>query len=179
MASSVSVMSWTAPAVERAFAPDEGDEQTLLSAFLEFHRETLLWKCSGLTADQLAARPVATTDLSLLGLLRHLSDVERQWLRVVGDGEQIDFRYWGKPGRDSDFKDVTAADAESDYRAYVAEIDICRSLQRKNLDATIVNPQDGGHFTFRWILIHLIEEYARHNGHADLIREAIDGATGE
>lgn len=172
-------MSWTAPAVERAFTPDEGDEATLLSAFLEFHRETLLWKCSGLTGDQLAQRSITTTGMSLLGLLRHLTDVERQWLRIVGDGENVESLYWGKPGRDSDFDDVTAADAERDYGAYIAEIDVCRSLQTKDLNATIVNAEDGGRFTFRWILIHLIEEYARHNGHADLIREAIDGATGE
>jgi len=172
-------MLWTAPAVERAFAPDEGDEATLLSAFLEFHRETLLWKCSGLTGDQLAQRPVSTTGMSLVGLLRHLTDVERQWLRIVGDGQDIESVYWGKPERDSDFDDVTAAAAERDYQAYVAEIDRCRPLQNKNLEAAIANPDGGGHFTFRWILIHLIEEYARHNGHADLIREAIDGATGE
>ena len=179
MALSVSVMSWTAPSVERAFTPDEGDEATLLNAFLEFHRETLLWKCSGLAGEQLAQRPISTTVMSLLGLLRHLTDVERQWLRIVGDGEEVDSLYWGKPGRDSDFDDVTAANAERDYQAYVTEIDRCRALQDKDLDAIIVNPQDGGRFTFRWILIHLIEEYARHNGHADLIREAIDGATGE
>ncbi len=179
MAPSVSVMPWTAPTIDRAFAPDEGDEATLLNAFLEFHRETLLWKCSGLTGDQLAQRPVSTTVMSLLGLLRHLTDVERQWLRIVGDGEDIESLYWGKPGRDSDFDAAAAADAEHDYEVYLAEIDRCRELQNKELDAIIVNPQDGGRFTFRWILIHLIEEYARHNGHADLIREAIDGATGE
>ena len=179
MAPSVFVMPWTAPQVERRFTPDEGDERTLLNAFLEFHRETLLWKCSGLTAAQLASRPVATTGMSLLGLLRHLTDVERQWLRMVAAGESIESLYWGKPDRDSDFDDLTAEDAESGYAAYLAEIDLCRARQVQDLDAVIVNPQDGGRFTFRWILIHLIEEYARHNGHADLIREAIDGATGE
>jgi len=172
-------MSWTAPDVERAFTPDEGDEATLLNAFLEFHRETLLWKCSGLTGTQLAERPIPTTGMSLLGLLRHLTDVERQWLRIVGNGERVESLYWGKPDRDSDFDDLTADGAERDYTAYVAEIEVCRTLQAKGLDSTVVDPDGGGRFTFRWILIHLIEEYARHNGHADLIREAIDGATGE
>jgi uncharacterized damage-inducible protein DinB len=171
-------MTWVAPQVERRDVPSEGDERNLLLAFLEFHRETLLWKCSGLTGEQLTARPVSTSTMSLLGLLRHLTDVERHWLRVVAAGEDIAFRYWGQPEEDSDFDDVRAEDGERDYQRYLDELDACRANQSIDLEATVVSPR-GKRFVFRWVLIHLIEEYARHNGHADLFREAIDGSTGE
>lgn len=173
------LMTWTAPPVERPSPPNEGDERTLLTAFLEFHRQTLLWKCAGLTGAHLASRPIATTTMSLLGLLRHMTDVERAWLREVTSESAVESLYWGKPDRDSDFDDVNEAEAERDYTAYLAELELCRSMQVKELDATVTDPENGESFTFRWILIHLIEEYARHNGHADLMREAIDGEVGE
>ncbi|MFL6071456.1 MAG: DinB family protein [Actinomycetes bacterium] len=171
-------MTWISPAVDRQELPQEGDERMLLTAFLEFQRETFLWKCSGLSPAQLVATSVSTTGMTLLGLIRHLTDVERHWLRNVAVGDDIAFLYWDNPGRDSDFEDVNAADAERDYDRFIAELGICRSNQALDLDASI-ETADRDPFTFRWILIHLIEEYARHNGHADLIREAIDGATGE
>jgi uncharacterized damage-inducible protein DinB len=171
-------MTWTSPAIERQELPNQGDEQTLLTAFLEFHREAFLGKCSELTGEQLATTSVSTTGMSLLGLIRHLTDVERHWLRNVAVGDDIGFLYWDNPGHDTDFEDAVAADAERDYDRYIAELEICRANQNIDLDATI-EPSERRRFTFRWILIHLIEEYARHNGHADLIREAIDGATGE
>jgi uncharacterized damage-inducible protein DinB len=171
-------MTWTSPPIDRQEVPNQGNEQTLLAAFLEFHRETFLWKCSELTGEQLANASVSTTGMSLLGLIRHLTDVERSWLRTVAMGEDVPFLYWDNPGHDTDFEDAKAADAERDYGRYLAELDVCRANQNIDLDATI-KTADRGPFTFRWILIHLIEEYARHNGHADLIREAIDGATGE
>jgi uncharacterized damage-inducible protein DinB len=172
-------MTWTAPLVERASVPNHGDERELLDAFLEFHRQTLLWKCSGLTGEQLAHRAVPTTTMTLLGIVRHITDVERLWLRQVASGEAPDTIYWDKPDRDSDFDDATADHAERDYATYLAELDVCRANQTLDLDATVVDPDNGETFTFRWIMTHLIEEYARHNGHADLIREAIDGSTGE
>ena len=172
-------MTWTAPLIDRSPVPNEGDEHALLNAFLEFHRQTFLWKCSGLTGEQLASTSVPSTGLTLLGLIRHLTDVERAWLREVTGETRVEALYWGKPDRDSDFDDISAGDAERDYNAYIAELELCRAAQAKALDATVVDPENGEKFTFRWILIHLIEEYARHNGHADLIREAIDGATGE
>ena len=171
-------MTWVAPAVERREVPHEGDELSLLTAFLEFHRETFLWKCEGLTGEQLAERPVNSSAMSLLGLLRHLTDVERHWLRIVAVGENVPFLYWGQPEEDSDFDDLSADRAERDYDRYIAELETCRKNQSIPIDDTVVSPR-GTPFSFRWILIHLIEEYARHNGHADLFREAIDGATGE
>lgn len=172
-------MTWTAPLIDRAPLPNEGNERDLLTAFLEFHRQTLLWKCSGLTGEQLTSHSVPSTGMTLLGLIRHLTDVERAWLREVTSETPVQSLYWGQPERDSDFDDVAASDAEGDYATYVSELELCRQMQSKDLDATVVDPENGERFTFRWILIHLIEEYARHNGHADLIREAIDGETGE
>ena len=171
-------MTWVAPKVERRDVPQHGDELSLLTAFLEFHRETFLWKCEGLTGEQLAAKAVPTSSMSLLGLIRHLSDVERHWLRYVAVADDVPFQYWDQPDTDSDFDDASAEHAERDYDRYLAEVEICRANQSITVDETVTAP-DGRSFTFRWVLIHLIEEYSRHNGHADLLREATDGATGE
>jgi uncharacterized damage-inducible protein DinB len=173
-------MTWTAPSIDRRNPPAEGDERTLLNAFLEFHRETLLWKCSGLTGDQLALRPVPTSAMSLLGLVRHMTDVERYWFRDVTGSEDVTSRYWGQPDRDSDFDDISATDAERDFVAYLEEMELCRAIQGvTDLDAVVVDRGNGDRNSFRWVMVHMIEEYARHNGHADLFREAIDGAVGE
>jgi uncharacterized damage-inducible protein DinB len=173
-------MTWTAPPITRTMPPAEGDERTLLNAFLEFHRETLLWKCSQLTGEQLALQPVPSSAMSLLGLVRHLTDVERYWFRDVVAGEQVTPLYWEQPDRDSDFDDVRADDAERDFVAFLEELERCRAIQLStDLDAIVVDRPTGERNSFRWVMVHMIEEYARHNGHADLFREAIDGAVGE
>ena len=173
-------MTWTAPLIERSTPPAEGDERTLLNAFLEFHRETFLWKCSGLTGEQLARRPVPTSTMSLLGLVRHITDVERYWFRDVTGREDVTSLYWGQPDRDSDFDDLRAEGAERDFVAYLEEMEHCRTIQAStDLDAIVVDRANGDQNSFRWVMIHMIEEYARHNGHADLFREAIDGEAGE
>lgn len=172
-------MTWTAPPIDRRDLPSQGDERTLLNAFLEFHRETLLWKCSELTGAQLAERPVPTSTMSLLGLVRHLTDVERHWFRDVVGSEDVAFRYWGQPGHDSDFDDIDAAAAEGDFVAYLEEMEHCRAIQHAADLDSIVTDRNGEGNSVRWIMVHMIEEYARHNGHADLFRQAIDGAVGE
>jgi len=173
-------MTWAAPSMNRRDLPSEGDERTLLNAFLEFHRETLLWKCSGLTGEQLALRPVPTSTMSLLGLVRHMTDVERYWFRDVVGGEDVASLYWGQPDRDSDFDDISAADAERDFVAYLDEMEHCRKIQGSaDLESIVTDRGNGDRNSFRWVMVHMIEEYARHNGHADLFREAIDGAVGE
>lgn len=173
-------MPWTAPSVERLQPPPAGDERETLAGFLEFHRTTFLWKCSGLTGEQLATRPVTSSVMSLLGLVRHLTDVERYWFREIVARQDVDYLYWGNPGRDSDFDDVDPADAGRDYRRFLDELAHSRDVQREtSLDELVGDPKDEVRNSFRWVMVHLIEEYARHNGHADLFREAIDGATGE
>lgn len=157
-----------------------GDERTQLTGFLDFHRATLEWKCAGLTADQLARQAVAPSTMSLLGLVRHLAEVERAWFdRVAGVTRPLP--YSSPDDRDAEFDGavgdpVVAAEA---FQTWRTAIDEAREVTaRTDLDATFEHPVNG-RTSLRWVLIHLIEEYARHNGHADLLREAIDGATGE
>jgi uncharacterized damage-inducible protein DinB len=171
--------AWTAP--ERADVPYDADERTLLEAFLDFHRDTLLVKCAGLTGEQLAERSVAPSGLSLHGLLRHLAEVERYWFRDGWQGD-VDNLHSTAGNPDADFDDTEPARAEEDLATYRSEVAAAREeAARHGLDGTVEKVRGGRptSVSLRWIYIHMIEEYARHNGHADLLRERIDGATGE
>lgn len=152
----------------------------MLDAWLDYHRSTLLHKCSGLDDDQLRRRAAEPSTLSLLGLVRHMTDVERGWFRR-GVGRQTDAAaiYYGEDNRDGDFDDVDSADPEADFAAFRAEVELCRAAAAPaSLDDTFTS-RDGQTFSVRWVYIHMIEEYARHNGHADLLRERIDGVVGD
>jgi uncharacterized damage-inducible protein DinB len=152
----------------------------MLTTWLDYHRQTLLQKCAGLTAAQLALRPVEPSNLSLLGLVRHLADVERGWVRVRVAGEPIDFRFCGDDNPEGDLDDIDPADAEAVFAAFAEETALVdAAAARRSLDETFFHERQQLDISLRWVYIHLIEEYARHNGHADLIRERIDGATGE
>jgi len=172
--------TWTAPAVERGEPERVADERTALQQRLDYHRWTLLGKCAGLTADQLKQRAAAPSSLSLLGLVRHMTEVERWWFRTHGNGERLEFPY--DPDQDgADFDDLDAADAAANLDAYRQEIEAAdRAVAGRSLDERVglpdMDPAD--RHDLRWIYLHMIEEYARHNGHADIIREAIDGVTG-
>jgi uncharacterized damage-inducible protein DinB len=169
----------TAPPDERRYPPATGDERATLEGFLDRHRDTLMWKCAGLSAEQLKARPLPTADLSLLGLVRHLADVERSWFRRRLAGEDVPRIYDTEPGADRDLLPPPDADPEADFAVWRAEVEACKSVARpRGLDTTFVTWW-GGEVSLRWLYGHMIEEYARHNGHADLLRQAIDGATGE
>lgn len=157
------------------------DERPLLLDYLRFHRLTLELKCDGLDAEQLARRSVPPSTMSLLGLLRHLADVERVWFREVLAGEEAPPHYW-VDGDDTDFDGAVAddemvAEAWATWRSEVANaerfIDSVEDLAQPAVSTA------RGPLVVREVLVHLIEEYARHNGHADLLREAIDGRTGE
>jgi hypothetical protein len=164
--------------VERPDPPKAAGEKDLLVAFLEFHRATLLWKCEGLTEEQLKRPAMPPSTLTLLGLIRHLTDVERGWFRrgMGGEGEKAPplFDYDADP--EADFT-VDGADAAADVAAYRAEVEACRAAIATAGSLDDVRDSDG--YSNRWILVHMVEEYARHNGHADILREQIDGATGE
>ncbi len=148
----------------------------MLDGWLDFHRATLLWKCEGLTDEQLKSRAVPTSELTLLGLVRHMIEVERGWF-LPFLGEYVDPVYGTDEDPDAEF-DVTDADASADVERFRAEVDAIRTrLSGHDLDETEVGEEKS--FSLRWIYTHMIEEYARHNGHADLLREAVDGATGE
>ena len=172
---------WTAPEVERKEPDRIADERTSLEQWLDFHRSTLLMKCAGLTAEQLKMWSVPPSTLSLLGLVRHMTEVERWWFRMHADREEIGFPY-DPEGTGLDFNDLDGADAAQNLQAFVDEIQAARAATAgKSLDEVVPSRGDHPERTrdIRWIYVHMIEEYARHNGHADLIREAIDGATGD
>jgi uncharacterized damage-inducible protein DinB len=164
----------------RTLPPPEAGERETLTAFLDFQRATLAVKCAGLTAQQLRIQAVQPSNLSLLGLVRHMAEVERNWFRPVLDGEPMASVF--APGLDWErsFADVTDADPDEALAVWEAECDHARKLVAAAPSLDAAGDRDGlGTFSLRWILVHLIEEYARHNGHADLLRERIDGATGE
>jgi uncharacterized damage-inducible protein DinB len=175
-------VTWTAPEVIRPEPPLVAGEREQLDAWLDFHRDTLLGKCTGLTAGQLKLRAVEPSGLSLLGLVRHMTDVERWWFRIHAANTDMPARYWTDEDPDGDFNDLDAADAAADLAAYLDEIGQARAAVR-GMDLDEVVPSHGHHpervRDIRWIYLHMIEEYARHNGHADLIRERIDGVTGD
>jgi uncharacterized damage-inducible protein DinB len=161
---------------DRTRPPYVADERTVLDGWLRFHRATLLWKCEELSDEQLRAQPLPTSRLSLLGLVRHLTDVERGWcLPFLGLPDTPLYGTDGDP--DAEF-DVADADPATDLARFTAETDaLSDGLRDHGLDEV----QSDAELTInlRWVLTHLIEEYARHNGHADLIRELVDGRTGD
>jgi uncharacterized damage-inducible protein DinB len=170
-------MPWTAPAVTRASGSLTAPEPEMLRGLLDWHRSTLLFKCAGLSGEQLARAPIAESNLSLLGLIRHLAKVERIWFRRRFHAEQLDNLYSTPDQPDADFEDADPAQAEADYGQLVAEQKMAgRAVAGVSLDATFA--VDGEEISLRLVFIHMIGEYARHNGHADLIRQCVDGVTG-
>jgi uncharacterized damage-inducible protein DinB len=169
---------------ERTDPPAAAGEREMLDAWLDYHRATLLLKCEGLTDDQLRLRSVPPSGLSLLGLVRHMAEVERGWFRHALLGEDVPDLYATPEDRNADFNDVGTADAAEAFSTFAAECAAARqavaSFPSLDSPATAERIRGGEPFTFtlRWIMVHMIEEYARHNGHADLLRERIDGATG-
>jgi uncharacterized damage-inducible protein DinB len=172
--------TWAAPKVTRVEPSFESDERTSLEQWVDYHRATLLTKCAGLNAAQLRQRPVSPSRLSLLGLVRHMADVERWWFRMHGAQEDIGL-FFDSDWSGRDFEGVDEADAAADLAAFGKECEAARSaVAGRSLDDVVQSRGDQpGQVNIRWIYVHMIEEYARHNGHADLLREAIDGVTGE
>jgi uncharacterized damage-inducible protein DinB len=153
------------------------NERAMLEAWLEFHRTTLLLKCEGLDDADRKRRPIPTSKLSLHGLVRHMAEVERSWFRrtLLGD---LAPRIWRDPAvEDRELVPLDDADWDIDLALWKAECDHSRAAAAsRQLDDTGV--RQGEPCSLRWIYVHMIEEYARHNGHADLIRELVDGGVG-
>ncbi|MEU8373507.1 DinB family protein [Micromonospora sp. NPDC048894] len=173
-------MTWRAPDITRTPELPVGDERAMLESWLDYHRQTLLLKCAGLTGEQLRTPSVPPSELTLLGLVRHLGEVEAWWFRENFAGQQFDYPYGSVDDPDADL-DVSHADAEADFATYHEQIELARAAAvGRSLDETFteVGPKKRT-FSLRWVYLHLIEEYARHNGHADLLRERLDGVTGE
>ena len=157
-----------------------GERETLLD-YLRHYRLTIEMKCEGLDAEQMARRSVPPSTLSLLGLVRHLAKVEHSWFRRVMEGQPLDRLYWSAEDRDLDFNGAVAdpavvEDAWSSWRREVAHAEEYVAAA-PSLD--VVATHHGDPVELREVLVHLIEEYARHAGHADLLRECIDGRTGQ
>jgi uncharacterized damage-inducible protein DinB len=153
-------------------------ERQMLEEWLEFHRATLLLKCEGLDDADRKRRPVPTSRLSLHGLVRHMAEVERNWFRCVLRNDSAAPPRWCDPAvEDRELVPLDDADWAADLMAWQAECEASReAAASRRLDDT--GPRHGEPCSLRWIYVHMIEEYARHNGHADLIRELIDGSVG-
>jgi uncharacterized damage-inducible protein DinB len=165
----------------RTDPPFQGDERDTLVGFLRWQRETLEMKCAGLDARALARRAVEPSALSLLGLVRHLADVERAWFRRVLAGRDDPPLFYSDADLNDDFDGAAADPALVDeaWAAWRDEVAFAEQfVEARDLRETGHDPRYGP-VSGRWVLVHMIEEYARHNGHADLLRERIDGAVGE
>ena len=159
----------------------EGERATLLD-YLRFHRLTMEMKCAGLDAAQLARRSVPPSTMSLLGLVRHMADVERNWFRRVMAQADAPPLYWSDDLEDGDWLGAVADPAVVDYawRAWREEVAFAEKFIADSPDLGIKGTmRDGTSIALREVLVHMIEEYARHCGHADLLRERIDGRVGQ
>lgn len=175
------------PWLPRQDPPLVGGERESLVAWLDYHRSTLAMKCADLTPAELAARSVPPSTMSLIGLVRHMAEVERNWFQrmLAGRADEGAGRIYGRAeSPDAEFDDVDEAaiddgfvtEALATWQAECTASD--RVLAGLGLDDTGVEAERG-EISVRWVLVHMIEEYARHNGHADLLRERIDGVTGD
>jgi len=178
----------TFAADDRVDPPLAQDEAATLLGFLNYQRDTLRWKCSGLTDTQLA-RPLAPTTMTLGGLLKHLAVVEAGWLNQTFAGGVVKPSWFDEldhEDRDWSFTTASHASPEQLFAWFEESIEVSNRVINEalagadglgSLSDEVLD--DGQRFSLRWIMCHLIEEYARHNGHADLLRESIDGLTGE
>ena len=151
----------------------------MYQTWLVFHRATLLGKCSGLDANQLKTASAEPSKLTLLGLVRHMAQVERWWFRQAFAGQDIEALYSTDDWEDAEFEDLDGADPEVDLATFWDECRLAdEAVASAGLDDTFLSRR-GKDISLRWVYVHMIEEYARHNGHADLIRERIDGVVGD
>jgi uncharacterized damage-inducible protein DinB len=159
--------------------PHVGSEADTLRGFLDFHRATLLWKLEGLDDEQLR-RAMVPSGTSLLGLVKHLAYVERSWFQRVWAGQEVSFP-WTQDDPDADWRIEPDETTEDIVALYNGECDRSRQIvaAASALDEAVVHPRWKEAVSRRWILTHMIEETARHVGHADILREQLDGVVGE
>jgi len=159
--------------------PSIAPEREMLRAFLDFHRGTLALKCEGLSEEELRRPSMPPSRLSLLGLVRHLAEVERTWFRRALAGADVPL-IWSADGDFQAAYDATGCSREEAFAAWETEMAHARRIERaaESLDVTVYWPSWEEDISLRLIMHHVIHEYARHSGHADLLREGIDGTTG-
>jgi uncharacterized damage-inducible protein DinB len=166
-------------AITRIEPPRTGGERETLRTYLDFHRATMVQKCEGLSDEDLRRRSMPPSALSLLGLVRHMAEVERSWFRRVVDGEDVPL-VWSADGDFQVAYEVADATRAEAFAAWEREVEHARRIERAapSLDVTGVDRKSGEAYSLRLVMLHVIQEYARHNGHADLLREGIDGTVG-
>ena len=165
----------------RENGPSLGDEKATLAEYLRTQRLTLEVKCRDLDAEQLARRSVEPSTMSLLGLVRHMAEVERSWFRRVLSQQDPAKLFQTPEEPDADFDGAVADDAvvAASWRAWRDEVAYAEQWLAGATDMGAVLPTRRGQVSVREVLVHMVEEYARHNGHADLLRERIDGRIGQ
>lgn len=165
--------------VERISPPLTGNERETLRAFLDFHRATLAMKCAGLSDEDLRRRSMPPSTLSLLALVRHMAEVERHWFRRVINGEDIPLIWSGSFDFQAAYDDTGSSRSEA-FAAWEAEVAHSRRIEAdaSSLDVTGFNQRWEKIVSLRLVMNHMNHEYARHNGHADFLREGVDGVTG-
>jgi hypothetical protein len=172
-------VGWIAPEVIPVDEPFAGGERAMLDGLLDYNRAALLARCAGLGGVDLARRSVPPSTLSLLGLVRHLADVERAWFRRRFAGLDLPRVYGTDEQSDAAFDDTDPAQAEHDYQRLLDEQQAARdAVAALPLDHTYEHPRYGT-MSLRWAYLHMIEEYAGHMAHAALLRECIDGVRGD
>ncbi len=163
----------------RVGPPIVGGERETLRGFLDYHRATLAMKCEGLTDEELRRSSMPPSTLSLLGLVRHMAEVERAWFRRVFEDNDAPM-VWSD---EIDFQaayDASASTRAEAFTAWEAEVENSRRIEREaeSLDLTGRQPRWGEDVSLRMVMVHLLLEYGRHNGHADFLREGLDGTVG-
>ena len=173
---SESMSAWVVPSPDEVDGPGVGPHRPMLEAYVNYQRRTFWNICAGLTAEQLAMRPIPSTNLTLLGLMRHLSKVERIWFRIRIAEEDVAPLFDADLGKDYDFEHIDPAQAREAFEIYRDEVRRAQQIgPLADWDKTV--EWRGGTWSVGMIHIHMVGEYARHNGHADLLRQAIDGVT--
>ncbi|MGA8988551.1 DinB family protein [Aeromicrobium sp.] len=168
-------MTWISPTPTHSGGPLAGPDRPMLEAELAHQRSTMLNICAGLTAEQLAERPIPSTNLTLLGLVRHMAKVERVWFRKRAAGEDVENLHNLEAREDTDFGVIDPADAERAVDQLIEEQALAAAAVHE-LDFDLMVDDGHGHrLSLRRVHLHMISEYARHNGHADLLRQAVDG----
>jgi uncharacterized damage-inducible protein DinB len=163
----------------RTGPPSIGSERETLRAFLNYHRATLAMKCEGLTDEDLRRQSMPPSTLSLLGLVRHMAEVERAWFRRVFEDNEAPM-VWSD---EIDFQaayDVSESTRAEAFTAWEAEVENSRRIEREaeSLDLAGHQPRWGEDVSLRMVMVHVLLEYGRHNGHADFLREGVDGSVG-
>lgn len=163
----------------RTEPPLVGDERAILTAYLDWHRQTFELKCAGVPPERLSEQSIEPSRLSLHGLIRHLAGVERWWFRLQFAGEDLPPLYYSDEDPDQDFE-ALGGDVDEATAVWRAECGRARDIiaAAGSLDDTGIHRRTGKPVSLRRIMVQMIAEYARHNGHADLLRERIDGRTG-